>query len=292
MAKCLVCILAQTRAAELTWENFRNNVLTPLDADLALAVAEGNGQTHFHKAAKYVWECPEPGDWGVAFDQICDALGTKSGWRIMLKVKNQWLGGIPDPYEQQPGSAGILLFFRWFLLHNLLIHDVLSKYDRFVVTRSDFFYVCPHPPLEILVKDKIWIPGGEQYGGITDRHLVVSKSDVQIALGVYEDIFYKPDELFEEMKCRQDWNLERYLDYQFQKRGIRSRCNFFPYVMYTVRHPQETSRWTMGKYNPEVKQIVKYPSELLLARRWAVEFNRVKDWRLVDFERAFAAPPC
>jgi hypothetical protein len=36
-------------------------------------------------------------------------------WREFLKIKDQFLGGIKDPHNQHPGSAGILIFFRWFL---------------------------------------------------------------------------------------------------------------------------------------------------------------------------------
>ena len=34
-------------------------------------------------------------------------------WREFLKIKDQFLGGIKDSHYQHPGSAGILLFFRW-----------------------------------------------------------------------------------------------------------------------------------------------------------------------------------
>ena len=81
------------------------------------------------------------------------------------------------------------------------------RYGRFVVTRSDFIYPCPHPPLSILDCGWIWIPDGEQYGGFTDRHLVVSQEeDAAAVLSLIDDIRLRPDELYEEMKHRSDWN--------------------------------------------------------------------------------------
>ena len=39
------------------------------------------------------------------------------------------MGGVMDPHHQHPGSAGILIFFRWFLLKNLVENDLISQYE-------------------------------------------------------------------------------------------------------------------------------------------------------------------
>ena len=54
----------------------------------------------------------------------------------------------------------ILTLFRWFLLKNLLDNDLLNKYDRFIITRSDFIYQLPHPKIEYMNENCIWIPEG------------------------------------------------------------------------------------------------------------------------------------
>ena len=79
----------------------------------------------------------------------------------VTKIKDQFLGGIKDQHNQHPGSAGILIFFRWYLLHNLVKSDIVSEYDRFVITRSDFIYQLPHPKMDILDPNLIWIPNSE-----------------------------------------------------------------------------------------------------------------------------------
>ena len=38
MSKTLVCIIAQTRGYEVTWKNFKKNVLDELNADLAVCI--------------------------------------------------------------------------------------------------------------------------------------------------------------------------------------------------------------------------------------------------------------
>ena len=71
---------------------------------------------------------------------------------------------------------------------------MLDRYDRFVVTRSDFVWLCPHPPLSILDPRSLWIPDGEHYGGVTNRHLVVSREDLIPAVSLIEDILLRPEE--------------------------------------------------------------------------------------------------
>ena len=59
----------------------------------------------------------------------------------LLRVPTDWLGGVLPPKHEtfaQRGSAGILLYARWFLAQQLV--GVLPAYERVVVTRSDFLW--------------------------------------------------------------------------------------------------------------------------------------------------------
>ena len=115
--KVLVIVLAETRAHEHTFQCFRENVLDVFSADLCLCVAESEFEdtnNPFYQHAKYIWTCPEHEDWGNAFDKAQREQGTEAPWRKLLAVGDQWLGGVKG-VGQQPGSAAILLFFRWFL---------------------------------------------------------------------------------------------------------------------------------------------------------------------------------
>ena len=66
-----------------------------------------------------------------------------------------------------------------------------------MITRSDFVWLCPHPPLSVLDRGAIWFPNGEHYGGLNDRHLVASRADVVDCLNVIEDILLHPTQLYE-----------------------------------------------------------------------------------------------
>jgi hypothetical protein len=171
-------------------------------------------------------------------------------------------------------------------LHGLQQDEILERYDRFVVTRSDFIWPCPHPPLSILDRRSIWIPDGEQYGGFTDRHLVVSREDAASVLGLIDDILLRPDELYEEMKHRSDWNPERFLALHLARKGLLARVKLFPYVMYSARGTRDTpSTWTPGRFEPSVRHVVKYPSEFRSARAYATTIRTREDWEKGDWRR-------
>jgi hypothetical protein len=276
----LVCILAETRAHELTWDNFKRNVLDELSADLALCIGVDDNydkSNPFYRHAAYHWTISEFADYGDAFDLASRELGTRKNWRRLLAVQDQWLGGIKGK-RAHPGSAAILIFYRWLLLQKLVSEGVLAKYDRVIVTRSDFFYWCPHPPLDVLDAQYVWIPYGEDYGGLTDRHLVASSRDLPGCLDLLGDILCRPRELYREMSRFTGWNLERYIHLQFRRRGLLGRVRRFPYVMTAVRGEHDKSRWSWGQLDPTVGMIIKYPTELRAASKFRDQIKSRTDW--------------
>lgn len=62
----------------------------------------------------------------------------------------------------------------------------------------------PHPALELLEPDAIWIPNGEGYGGFTDRHAVLSQSNYEDYLGILHPVLTSPSQLAREMSGRSD----------------------------------------------------------------------------------------
>ena len=158
--KTLVIVLSETRAHELTFDNFKKNVLDELNADLCVCIGvkpDYDYTNPYYTHSKYKFVYNEPEDYGDAFEeayQMLKSLNNESNpihWREFLKIRDQFLGGIKAE-NQHPGSAGILIFFRWFLLQQLTEHDLIRHYDRFIITRSDYIYQLPHPTLELLEK--------------------------------------------------------------------------------------------------------------------------------------------
>ena len=81
---------------------------------------------------------------------------------------------------QFPGSAVLVFMLRRFLIQRIREHNILEMYDRFVVTRTDHYYVCRHDFTSLdLSGNRIWLPAGEDWGGYTDRHMVVGGFSVK-----------------------------------------------------------------------------------------------------------------
>jgi hypothetical protein len=290
--RVLVCILGQTRAHRLTWSRFKKNVLDELQADLALCIAVDENYDYsnpFWKFARFRWISPEYEDFGDGFDHAQQILAGPDSvklpdWRILLKIKDFWLGGVRGQ-EAHQGTGGIQIYFRWFLLHNLLENNLLTEYDRIVVTRSDHFWNIPHPPLSILPRKFIWVPDGEFSGGLTDRHLVVSSEDIPRVINLMDAVVLQPGRLFRQMSYHERWNAEKYAAFHLAKRGLHTRVRAFPYVMFLVRGPEDKTGWPAGShfagaFDEEVGMIVRYRSELDSARRYA-HIRRREDWELI-----------
>lgn len=355
MSKTLVIILSETRAHELTFANFKKNVVDELNADLCLCIGvkpDYDYTNPFYQLAKHKFLYEEPDDFGVAFDYAYNLL-TKNApryerfenlntlygkldhplhstenirhyanidednidlslsnvdddeivihtkkfpdescrgqtygirkkidgndvkqehvitykrrihWREFLKIKFQFLGGIRDPQYQHPGSAGILIFFRWVLLQNLIHSDLINQYDRFVITRSDFIYELPHPKLELMQESNIWIPDSEHYGGYTDRHVVLSRRHVEPYLNILTNMVLQSNEYFQKMRHKDDWNLEQLIYFHLEQNGVRRDVKGFPYIMYSARGVNGTSTWATGVFSESHGYFIKYLSEFV-----------------------------
>lgn len=278
LSDTLVCVLAESRAHSLTWKKFKKNLLDPLRADLALCIEvreDYNYDNPFWNHAKYRWTTPRYDDWGVAFDDAQAALGSRENWRVLLDVKEQWLGGVKGN-GSHPGSAGILMYFRLFLLRCLQVENIFNRYKRVIVTRSDFMWDTPHPALELLDPDSIWIPDGEGYGGFTDRHAVLSQANHEDYLGILRPVLTSPSRTKQDMSGRSDWNLEKFIFHSLARTGAKVRL--FPYPAFTVREWGGSTSWSKGKWNFKLGCYVKYPSELREVRKLSALFDKGVSW--------------
>lgn len=195
-------------------------------------------------------------------------------WREFLKVKNQFLGGIKDKYNEHPGSAGILIFYRWFLLKNLINNDLIDKYDRFIITRSDFMYQLPHPKVELMDENRIWIPDCEHYEGYTDRHAILSKKNITLYLNILNNMVLKSNTYFMKMIRKNEWNLEQLIKFHLNENTVLHAVKEFPYIMYSVRNINGTTRWAEGFYSNEFGYYIKYYSEYEKSSHYKNQFEK------------------
>ena len=188
---------------------------------------------------------------------------TKSGghWRDLFQLDDQFMGGVIEENKTYNGSAGILVFFRWFLLKSLKENDLLTKYDRFIITRSDFLYQVPHAQMNLLDKNCIWIPKGEQYGGLTDRHVVLSQENIEVYLNILNSFIESPDLYVSYMKKHNVHNLEKMIKTHLDYNNVLNKVKYIPYVMYSIRAENGSTRWSKGDWSNEHNYFIKYRTE-------------------------------
>ena len=364
MSKSLVIILSETRASELTFDNFKKNVIDELNADLCICIGIKPNYDYnnpFYKLAKYKFLYNEPDDFGDAFEYAYNILnknrpkyeclknmnalyskiehptqyiqninyyginesniinfdnlnddeivihtkdfpddlwknkifGIKKSdnkivaqenvitykkplyWREFLKIIFKgW--GVKGAYTEHPASSGILIFFRWFLLKNLIDNDLINKYDKFIVTRSDFIYQLPHPKVEFMNTQNIWIPDGEHYNGYTDRHVILSKHNIESYLNIFNNMVLYSNNYFIKMKNHYDWNLEQLIKLHLIENNVIHLVKEFPYIMYSVRNINGSTRWGEGKFSNEKGYYIKYESEYEKSTYYKNEFEKSK----------------
>jgi hypothetical protein len=289
-SRTLVIVLGQLRAHQLTWANFKTNLLDQLGADLAVCVpndASFDFTNPFYTHARFRWLIPDTPDLAPIFDWIGRLIGSDEDWRSLLDVEGIWLGRIAQ--SGQESASAILYVLRWFMLSNVEASRLTDVYDRFVITRSDFYYLCPHPPLDCLDPDRLWIPDGEDYAGICDRHLVVSSSHLSGSCNILEELLRHPRELRERMIGNGRWNTEKVLALHLARNGLMSKVRRFPYVMFLVRSEGDPPSFSPGQYVPGLTMTVRYVSELHEAVRYGRVLTSAQAWRFFFAVRHLSA---
>ena len=261
--RTLVLLFGETRAGELTWESFSVNVLDALEADLALYVRADEEPNPFHERAAHLATYPEDGDWAAEYDRISGGRD----WRSLLELSPFVLGGIEDAEHPQIGTSAILLFYRRLLAEWLKRDGLVDRYDWFVLTRSDFLWPLPHPPVARLSDRHLYTLDGEQYGGITDRHMVLPRRYVLAFLEMVDEVFTNPRELreaalrFRAHQRAHFFNLEQTLALLLKQVGLWPRLRYLPYVPFAVRTEDTPTGWSLGRYAEDLGCFVKYPTE-------------------------------
>ena len=272
--RSLVIIMGSLRGGEQTWKTLYENVLDPNSADLALIVGKPTKDDQYvnstlYARSKYSWFFPEYDDWADAVDLI-----NGPGWREthLPKMKRLRRTGLFGGFQGYTGSGIIIFMIRWFLSRHLQESDVLQKYDTFVITRADHYYLCPHQFADLDISNgTVWTPEGESYGGVTDRHVVVSKKDILQILDVLPSFLSKPfEDTIPDGKRGSNTNPERMLKRAWIRNGLKLKT--FPRVMATCATKTDTTRWRVAakrknnKVEGEPTLFKKYRKEWVLSK--------------------------
>jgi hypothetical protein len=273
--KTLTIVLCETREAGSTLSSLERHVLMPMDSDLAFCGSDAPVTDPIIQASKFVWSRPEPAEWAETLDSWQANGGS---WRQLVPLGPMFLGGAG--VGDSVGSGAIIMYWREFLRISLP-PDLIEAYEWFIVTRSDFLWQVPHPRWEYLNPDKIYLMNGEQYNGVSDRHIIFHRefadSLLRIAAPIFEDSAGLRGRL--EVSGLRDINPERYILFRLEELGLAQHLQFIPYMGFTIRHHETATRWSSGKFNSDLGFYVKYPEELSETQTSQRLISRPEHWK-------------
>ena len=245
--------------------------------------------------AKYIWNFEEPSDalgqdWAHLFNHASTQDGIHTvDWLKIVETESAFLGGLWSRKGPKT-SACILLYARWFLLQSLQKAGIEALYDRYIITRSDYLFPIPHPPLEMLDSKYIWVPEGEDYGGITDRHIVIPRQYIRESLSVLDPTLRYPHELHKCMsRVDPNWNLERYLMMYLFNAGLLHKVRRVPACMYTIRANDTKTSWCKGEWNSKLGFNIKYPDEFERTNQTVYNYNG--SWKQIARQHVVTMQP-
>ena len=316
--KTLVIILNDTRSHELTYNNFKKNVIDELNADLCLCIGvkpDYDYDNPFYKLAKYKFTYNEPDDYADAFNYAynlikkpkyeflnnINALHSKiqcprisndnityygdiesnidkinnndfeddeiiittnnysnQDWKnqiygiknsdnnnlvneenvITLKKPLNWRDVLG--YKTNKDNINLnKIFYKWFLLKNIIDNNLINEYDRFVITKSDYIYKLPFPKVDKMNINNIWIPDFQYNNGYSDGCAILSKTNIISYLNIFDNIAKNSNEYFIKMKNYFFWNIELLIKFNLEKNNNEHLVKEFPNIMYSIKDDKD-----------------------------------------------------
>ncbi len=282
--RTLVIVLGNVRGGTPAWKSMIREVLDPNRADLALLIGAGHDVTHpptrtlLHERANYIWTVPEFDDWADAMEDIPNK---PEDWRerVFGQVNATRQGNILLGAAHNVSGSGALVFmFRFYLSQKLVEHNLLAIYNRFVVTRSDHYYLCAHD-LSELSNDYLWVPSGSDHFGICDRHFIASNETILPALDILPPLVRNPEAYAEQIQAY-PYNTERFLLLRWNQEGLGPRIQRFNRTMFLVASSDDQTRWKpKGRYIQNLDVHLKYSQEYRLSNKSCRWRNMQKIWK-------------
>lgn len=279
--RVLTVVLCETRSWQATWESVDRNIIKVLDSDLALCISgHAFDQTPFHEQADYFWLIEEPEDWAKTYSEVAG----NDEWLTLLEIDRRFIGTVGEDSNPELGSGAIQFYFRHLLRNSIISSDLLAKYDWFLLIRSDFIWLAPHPPLQILPKEAISVLDGQNHGGVCDRYAMIPSGLMMDYLEIFEPIFFQPKELRIEIETAinrgvvNSVNPESFLKIRLAAMNLLDDLFRIPYFGFAVRLPGGGTRGAPGRYSRKLGLYIKYPMEYIAARITARWVQTQRDW--------------
>ena len=248
MKEYLVILAGSPRGGEATWNSLYKYVIDYLDADLAICCSnKWDTNISLFKKAKHIWTFEEMDDYSDYYNN-----NFSGNWREYFD-----LGVDEDGVETGLYSSGSIHFvFKDFIRKNYL--DLVTNYKNIIYTRFDQYYVDYHPKI---TTDQIYIPEGEDYFGICDRHAAFPSKYTNQFLNICGYIDNPKSLLTNRSYINCETTFKDHMVYE----GLNSKIKRYPRSQFTASLQGEHTNWRVAKYRIYFKKdlMTKYPGEFM-----------------------------
>ena len=261
--KYLVVLSGSPRGGKKTWLSILKYVVDPLNADLAICTTDNFVDSNIlFERADYKWIMNNPNNFEDYY-----AKYYKGTWKEYLN-KGKGLG----LYE----SGMIHFALKDYIKREHL--KVLKEYEYIIYSRFDQYYIDYHPDVD---SDKLYIPTGEDYFGVCDRHAVFKSTRAEDFLSIVEyiDSPLALNELPKYPNCESVY--KKHLDNIDLSKNIER----FSRVSFTAAIKNEHTNWRVPKYKIFFTDnlMIKYPDEYLNGFKFKYSSNNFISYIFSDF---------
>lgn len=278
LPKTLVILLSQDREISRTIESLKQNVLKPINGDLALFGVPSRESERVDYS--HTWLFEEPVDWKAALtnagldEENFAKLGSIDYQFLSQGTKKSRDNGEPPGI----GSGAIVFYWRYMLSNTLRNSDLRNKYDWFLISRSDMLWQRPHPPIQNFDEQFVYFLDGEHYFGVSDRYVLFHRENFLPVVSACDSLFENPGETYLRLRERRFLNPEVFLLTELERAGVMGKARFLPYMPFAIRSVGGVSRWSLGTWNRGLQVFVKYRSEYCQAKSYGIWIRNTEHW--------------
>lgn len=245
MKDYLVILAGSPRGGEKTWKSMYKYVLNHLDADLAICCSNKWDQNiSLFKKANYVWTFEEMDNY---FDYYNE------------NFNGSWKEYFDTGKDTGLLSSGSVHFVFKDMIRKNYLH-ILQQYKYIIYTRFDQYYVDYHPEI---IENNIYIPHGEDYEGICDRHAAFPSELSKKFLGICE--YINTSEAIRKAPIFN--NCETTFKNHMKEIGLINKIIRFDRTQFTSNLKGEHTNWRVARYKVLFTKnlMIKYPGEFMMS---------------------------
>lgn len=262
MKDYLILLTGTPRGGIQSWKSLIKYVKEPLNCDLALLCGDKfELPDYLYSKAKFIWKFKEPENWR---DFYYENFANTDAIDFLIQGEKYGMAGGIDNYS---GSGAIVCGFKIIVFNNYM--NEIMNYRNIIHTRFDQFYIDYHPKFQ---GSKIWIPEGEDYYGICDRHAIFPSKYAEKYFGIGKFLNSEEAKInFHNKEITPESVLLENLRYQHIIDSIERIDRF----QFTAATTSDQTRWRKAIYKLHFSNdiMIKYPDEFLDSVRNFVDRN-------------------